>query len=75
MTPEPLCIHCGKTADDHCVFETKAMPAGCVCAPGEWGDRITPICDKFVGDLRYACHVCEHDDACHVNRAALESKT
>ena len=60
-----ICVHCGKPEEDHCIGFERTMPEGCQCAPGEWGERVTPICDKFVGEGSQYCRICEHDKGCH----------
>ena len=66
---KPICKHCGRYEEDHCIFEPVIMPKGCKCDPGEWGDLrdIPPVCNKFEPDERdpCICKNCEHDKECH----------
>jgi hypothetical protein len=62
-----VCVHCGRTEEEHCYFEAK-MPNGCVCPPGDWGDTVTEVCDYFTGSGPQ-CTTCEHDKECHVQSA------
>lgn len=65
-----VCRHCGIPEHEHCMFEA-AMPDGCQCPPGEWGDDVLDVCPQFVGPGKQ-CSVCEHDEACHTSRPTLE---
>ena len=60
-----VCKKCGKPQSEHCVFEAKSMPEGCVCGVRTWGDTVKPICAKYAGDGNENCYQCEHDKACH----------
>lgn len=59
-----VCRHCGKPDDEHCWFEA-AMPPGCQCDPGEWGDAVSDVCPVHQGPAQARCSRCEHDRACH----------
>ena len=59
-----LCQHCGEPESAHHEFEAQ-MPPGCQCAPGEWGDYVLDVCQRFFGPRGRPCGVCEHDEACH----------
>ena len=62
------CIHCGKPRADHHEYESKELPAGCVCSPGEWlVEEVPPACEEFEpmdveSDI---CAHCEHEEPCH----------
>ena len=60
----PLCANCGRPERDHCKFEAKQMPQGCVCDVETWIFlEVADICDNYdPGDTdnRY-CVKCEHD--------------
>ena len=60
----PVCKHCGKTEEEHCIMFEQKMPDGCQCDPGGWVG-VTPICAQYVGDGKQYCRTCEHDQACH----------
>lgn len=62
---QPICVHCGKTEDEHCLGFERKMPDGCQCSPGEWGDRVKPICAEYVANGIGFCRTCEHDMECH----------
>lgn len=59
-----VCRHCGEPESAHHAFDAE-MPAGCQCAPGEWGDYVLDVCARFEGPRGRPCGVCEHDEACH----------
>lgn len=59
-----VCAVCGEPADQHHDF-VATMPDGCQCTPGEWGDEVTPICNKYIGNGVTHCATCEHDQECH----------
>ena len=61
-----LCRICGKAESEHHEFQSKVMPEGCVCAPGEWDEEVPLPCNAFAGSDR--CDNCEHDEACHKER-------
>ena len=59
------CKHCGQSESDHCTFEPRVIPDGCVCNIDSWFyTEIPPVCDEFKTCDKY-CDVCEHDEACH----------
>lgn len=58
-----VCVRCGRPEDEHCEFEP-AMPPGCLCPHGEWGNYVTDVCDGFEGPGP-RCERCEHDPECH----------
>lgn len=59
------CVECGLTEDEHHDFAPVELPDSCVCDFKTWGDRITPVCDAFLGAADQYCLTCEHDLACH----------
>ena len=59
-----VCAHCGLPEDQHHDYEP-SLPAGCVCASGEWGEDVPEACDKYDGNGTTYCARCEHDEACH----------
>lgn len=68
-----VCIRCGLPEDQHHDYEP-SMPDGCVCAPGEWGDDVQEVCDKYVATSGGAyCARCEHDEVCHKKPSATLS--
>lgn len=47
-----------------CTCELRVtLPDGCVCDPGEWAYKVTPICAEYVEPGN--CGTCEHDMECH----------
>lgn len=65
-----VCKNCGLPDFEHCLFEPRVIPEGCVCPPGEW--KIDPIpapCDHYQGDGQKCCVNCEHDERCHAKKA------
>lgn len=60
------CVHCGRRADEHCIFEAAKVPDGCRCDYRSWDGIPGPICDKFEGhDDGKHCENCEHNRECH----------
>ena len=64
MGHRKVCKHCGGTEEAHHDYEP-SMPEGCVCDPGGWGDVVTDVCAKYLGDGMSYCAKCEHDKDCH----------
>lgn len=71
------CVHCGLQENEHHRFEAIAVPAGCVCDSGTWGNplKIPPACSKYTGDGDCYCDVCEHNKECHAAKPEEPSKT
>ena len=65
---QAICRYCGRTEDEHCIFEPFDLPPGCQCDPNTWGNAtVKPICSKFMApNFGMYCTVCEHDEACHL---------
>lgn len=64
-----LCLVCGLRAEAHHIF-APAMPPGCVCDPGEWGEDVREPCEHYVGNGNEYCRRCEHDAGCHAAASA-----
>lgn len=69
-----ICIHCGKTEEEHHAFEGFKMPKGCKCDYRDWGysKPIPEVCSKwnpeiFKGKETGLCETCEHLKECHSN--------
>lgn len=58
------CIHCGRRADDHCIFDASRVPYGCRCDYRSWAGVPGPICAAYVGGGK-DCETCEHNKECH----------
>lgn len=66
---ERLCVKCGLPESEHCVFETREIPEGCVCYDDGWDTTkpIPPVCNIFIPQAEQpgVCDTCEHNFECH----------
>jgi len=61
-----VCKICGETEQEHHDPDWLEIQDRCVCDWREWDydkmERLPPVCEEFVGDERYGCQRCEHDN-------------
>lgn len=71
MSQELICRKCGRTKEEHCIFEPIEIPEGCQCNFRDWGDPtcIPKVCDRISMYVRDdedgICSACEHEWKCH----------
>lgn len=63
-----VCKYCGQPESEHCIFEPKLLPDGCMCDSNTWSSDPSTIpepCANYIGDGQEYCQTCQHDLACH----------